>query len=351
VVLAISLAAKERYSLFHSATVKLTTWYLCLAMAISVLFSAVVYHIGANEIARSINIQSARIYNQFPVFDNSPLLKPGSDIASSDHDLLLRLVVMNVIVLLLAGAASYWLAKRTLEPIEEAHEQQKHFTADVSHELRTPLTALKMESEVALMSPNISVKELKATLQSNLEEANKLERLINNILRLTRLEADELRQNFIAVSSQVVVDSAIKETKMLASEHHIDIEEKVIDNVFYGDLDSVTQLMVIVIDNAIKYSGDSSKIKLEAHKKDNRAVFKITDYGVGIDHEALQHIFDRFYRAEGSRNKGQSLEGYGLGLSIAKMIADIHDAIITVSSEIGKGTEVEISFPIHSELT
>src|SRR5206468_328883 len=95
-----------------------------------------------------------------------------------------------------SGFASYGLARRTLRPIEESHEQQKRFTADVSHELRTPLTALKMSSEVALMDAAASKPALREALQSNLEEADKLELLINNLLRLTRLEATELQQTF-----------------------------------------------------------------------------------------------------------------------------------------------------------
>ena len=166
--------------MFRSATLRLTAWYLGLVMFISLLFSFVVYHIGTNEIARSLHLQSARIYSQFPIFDNNDLIHPRPYIANSDHDLLFRLFILNIVVLVLAGLASYWLAKRTLEPIEEAHEQQKRFTSDVSHELRTPLTALKMESEVALLNPKASSKELKGTLHSNLEEIDKLESLINN---------------------------------------------------------------------------------------------------------------------------------------------------------------------------
>lgn len=332
--------------MFRSATFKLTAWYLCLVMAISLLFSIVVYHIGSGEIARGIHLQSERIYSQFPVFDDNPILHPTSDIATSDHDLLLRLVFLNIVVFLLAGIASYLLARRTLEPIEEAHEQQKRFTSDVSHELRTPLTALRMESEVALMSPNISTKELKATLKSNLEETAKLERLINNILRLTRLEADELRQNFGVLSSQQVSEEAVKQVSALAKDRDVTIEQNITDQSFSGDQDSIIQLLVIILDNAIKYSGSGSTVKIEAHKKDTNIVFRVIDHGIGISHEALEHIFDRFYRAESSRNKQSNYEGYGLGLSIAKMIADVHDGVITVISQPDKGTEVEIRLPI-----
>ena len=111
-----------------------------------------------------------------------------------------------------------------------------------------------------------------------------------------------------------------------------------------GDEDSVTQLLVILLDNAIKYSSTGSNVKIGALVGDGKLVFKVKDNGSGISREALDHIFDRFYREEDSRNKQSEKEGYGLGLSIAKMIADVHDAVITVRSQIGEGTEVEVSF-------
>jgi hypothetical protein len=316
-------------------------------MAISLIFSAVLYNIGTNQIAQTIHTQSERIYNKFPIFENNTVLHPNLDIADSDHALLVRLALLNLVVFALAALVSYWLARITLEPIEEAHEQQKRFTSDVSHELRTPLTALKMESEVALLNDKPTVKELKETLKSNLEEAQKLEHLINNILRLSRLEANELRQNFGTISSKKVVDEAVKEIKSPAKQRGIEIKKDISDFNFIGDQDSITQMLVIFLDNAIKYSGQSKSVNLSVQVEDNQAVFKVKDHGIGIKKESLNNIFDRFYREESSRYKGDNGHSYGLGLSIAKMIADIHNAVITVTSQEGKGTEVKVTFPIN----
>lgn len=335
--------------MFRSATFKLTAYYLAIVMTISLLFSIVVYAIGTNEIASGIQIQSARIYRQFPVFYNNPILHPSQDIDTSDHYLLLKLVFLNIIVFIVAGLASYLLAKRTLNPIQEAHEQQKRFTSDVSHELRTPLTALKMESEVALINPDITIKELKSTIKSNLEEVTKLEALINNILRLSRLEADELRQNFGIISTKQVIDEAVKQVSRQAKQRNIKLEEKVVDLPFKADFSSISQLIVILLDNAIKYSSDSSNVKITVHKTNEDISFKVADHGIGISEESLKHIFDRFYRSEGSRSKVDNKEGYGLGLSIAKMIADIHNGEIIVASQLAKGTEVEVRLPINQD--
>jgi two-component system sensor histidine kinase CiaH len=331
--------------MFRSATFKLTMWYLAIVMAISLVFSVVLYHVATGELDRGLHNESVRISRQFPVFQGDPLLRPGQDYSSGAHRILLQLVSFNVIVLLGAGWASYWLARRTLRPIEEAHEQQKRFTADVSHELRTPLTALRMESEVALMNPKNGKAELRGTLTSNLEEVTKLETLINNLLRLTRLEAGELEQQFEELDSQAVVRDAIEQVEKQAAERQVAITTDVKPAQLLGDRTSLEQLLVILLDNAIKYSSSGSEISLTSKLDDQRVVFEVKDHGAGIERDTLEHIFDRFYRGQNtSRNKSQT-EGYGLGLSIAKMIADVHKGTITVSSRAGQGTTAIVSLP------
>ena len=115
--------------MFRSATFKLTMWYLTIVMVISLGFSLALYNVATHELNRGLNNETQRIYNRFPVFEGNPLLRPGADYDSGAHRILLRLVGFNLIVLVGAGWASYWLARRTFEPIEEAHEQQKRFGA------------------------------------------------------------------------------------------------------------------------------------------------------------------------------------------------------------------------------
>ena len=333
--------------MFKSATFKLTVWYLCLVMAVSLIFSTVVYQVGSSEIARSLHTQSQRIYRQFPVLNKIRILRPNKDIDAGDHLLLLRLILINIIVFVLAGLASYLLAKRTLEPIEQAHEQQKRFTSDVSHELRTPLTALKMTSEVALINPKASTKDLRLALKSNLEESAKLEGLINNILKLSRMESSELKQGFTKISPSQLIEAAIKQTEPKAKHRKVHIESSnILNRSFFGDSASLTELLVILLDNAIKYSKSGSSVKIETAVRDNKLIISVADQGIGISGVALEHIFDRFYQEDTSRSKPLDREGYGLGLSIAKMIADVHDASITVKSQLDKGTTVEVDLPL-----
>jgi len=331
--------------MFRSATFKLTMWYLALVMTISVVFSVVLYHVATAELARGLYRETQRIFTQFPVFDNNPMLRSSPYLSNGAHRILLRLIGFNIIVLFGAGFASYWLARRTLMPIEQAHEQQMRFTADVSHELRTPLTALRMESEVALMSKATSREELRKTLESNLEEASKLEKLINNLLRLTRLEADELQQNFTQLQASDVIRKASEQVQKLADAHNITLKQTVQETTLFGDQDSLVQLLVILLDNAIKYSPHGATVTLSAHPEADQTVLSVTDTGIGIEPQALDHVFDRFYRADNSRTKAADAEGFGLGLSIAKMIADVHHGTITLSSLVGQGTAATIRLP------
>jgi two-component system sensor histidine kinase CiaH len=332
--------------MFRSATFKLTMWYLAIVMTISIIFSFALYNVTTGELDRGLNRETQRIDLQYPVFENDPNLQHMEPDTSADaRRILLRLLSLNLIVLVGAGFSSYWLARRTLEPIEAAHEQQKRFTSDVSHELRTPLTALRMESEVALLHNKTSAAELRKTLKSNLEEVTKLDTLINNLLRLTQLEADELQQHFQPVSSKDVLEAGIEEVAKNAAARNITINKTIDDATLWGDRESLIQIIVILLDNAIKYSPEGKTVSLSSTTQSDEVIWRISDEGKGIEPYALEHVFDRFYRADSSRAKSVS-EGYGLGLSIAKMIADIHEGNITLKSRVGHGTTAIVLLPI-----
>ncbi len=334
--------------MFRSATFKLTMWYLAIVMIISLCFSMVLYNVATNELDRGLRNETKRLYDKYPsIIEGTPTLRPGEDYDDGAHRIFLRLALFNLIVLVGAGFSGYWLARRTLRPIEQAHEQQKRFTADVSHELRTPLTALRMESEVALMNKKTGANDLRKTIGSNLEEVTKLEALVNNLLRLAHLETDELRSNFTPVDGQAVVKTALKRVGQVASSRHISMKSKMEDLPLEGDKNSLVQLVVILLDNAIKYSPDNSVVEVETRIADKKAVISVKDRGRGIDPIALEHVFDRFYRADKSRAKGGDMpEGYGLGLSIAKMIADLHDGSIRLESRAKEGTTATVTLPL-----
>lgn len=332
--------------MFKNATFRLTTSYLVIVMVISLGFSMAVYHFATNELSYGLNNQTQRIFRQFPVFTNNPYLRVrDNDVSLGAHHIFLQLAYFNLLVLVGAGLISYWLARMTLEPIEAAHNRQKRFTADASHELRTPLTSLKMNSEVALLDKAANKAELQAALKSNLEDAERMERLINNLLRLTRLEDDSLAASFADVPTQALIESALSQVATAAKAKNITIDTTANDQIVHGDQDSLVQLLVILLDNAIKYSPAKSTVSITSSHEDRAYVLHIADQGQGIAPDALPHVFDRFYRQDNARTISEEQDGYGLGLSIAKLIADRNHAMVTLTSKPGKGTTATVTLP------
>ncbi len=332
--------------MFKSVYLKLTLWYMTIVMAISIMFSFFLYNVVSGELSDGLRRQSARIYNQYPVFHTEAILHPNQDLRISDHAIVIRIIFFNIVVLISAGFASYLLARRTLRPIEESHHQQKLFTANVSHELRTPLTAIRMEDEVVLLNKNHTKEELTETIKSNLEEVGKIESLINNILKLTKLENNELQAEFKSTSLIETINQSIDNLKQQAINKSITIDfEPIADLKINANKESIVQLFVILLDNAIKYSSNKGVVEVEFSRSDKKqAVVTIKDFGIGIKKDLLPFIFNRFYQADLSRN--QKSEGYGLGLSIAKTITDLHNGSIEVKSKEGQGTTIKVYLPL-----
>jgi len=228
-------------------------------------------------------------------------------------------------------------------------EAQNRFTADASHELRTPLTAMRTEIEVAIRDKKMNLLEARELLNSNLEEISKLEVLSSALLKLAKNDGQIAKEFSKVVVSDVIIE-AYEKVESLAREKEIKIEchpelgSGSLPNVsILGDRQSLTELFVILLDNAIKYSPKNSKIKIVVLEDSKDVSIKISDSGIGIKASDLPHIFDRFYRADHSRNKDK-VDGYGLGLSIAKQIVDFHGGNIKAESKAGKGTNFVVKF-------
>jgi signal transduction histidine kinase len=330
----------------------LTIWYTLIITLVGVLFSVVLYNVSLRELDDRLHRQQIDFgYMPAPNSSNpSPLGKEVNKEFDTQHnegahDLFVDLLYFNAIVLIATGSASYLLAKRTLEPIEEAHEAQKRFTADASHELRTPLTAMKAEIEVALRAKDKHLDDVVGLLGSNLEEVDKLHGLVEALLEIARYHEDGSPRAFTECNLQTIVEEAQKRVSRTAEQHEIDFEVETEKATVMGDEASLVELIVIFLDNAIKYSLDKSKVHIGLSKQGHHAIVTVYDHGAGIDRNALPHIFERFYRAEQSRSKDKTT-GFGLGLSLAKLIADRHHARINVESELGKGTLVHVTLPL-----
>lgn len=342
---------------FKSATLKLTLFYVLIAMAVSIVFSVAIFDISSGEIERGLGRQ-AMVFRNIPLNNFKNINVP--DLEKSRFDLLsestnrLRnnLIYYNLLILILSTGAGYFLAKKTLRPLEETMEAQSRFTADASHELRTPITAMRTEIEVALRDKKFNFEMAKNLLESNLEETSKLESLSSALLKLSRYEND-VKKAFNNVSISEIIIESYEKIESLATRKSIEFDTDLYssdkdkknkdDLLVNGDKQSLVDLFVILLDNAIKYSPEKSTINISVSKNDGHILVKIKDQGVGIKACDLPHIFDRFYRADNSRNK-EKVDGYGLGLSIAKNIVDLYSGKISVDSKPGKGTEFIVKF-------
>lgn len=333
----------------HRDSLRLATLYLAIMMAISVFFSVVIYQISVEEFRSSYHYPS-RVQprptdpESFLEDFQSRLYEEGEhEFLTAKDKVLQRLIFINFFILISGGMLSYYLALKTLKPIEEAHEAQNRFTADASHELRTPITAMMTENEVTLMSPKLTLAEARKQLQSNNEELQKLSSLSDGLLRLARLENNGLEKH--PVKTNEFITSAIKRSKTLAKNKNIRIVfEPKTEVSIPGDRESLEETIFILLDNAVKYSPAKSLVSVKAFDRSKSVLIQVTDAGPGIKPDELPHIFERFYRADQSRSK-QSTQGYGLGLAIAKNIVELHDGNISASSQKGIGTTFSISLP------
>ncbi len=322
--------------MFQSATLKLTAWYLAILMTISITFSIVIYQLNFREVSSRLeNLQHSLLDNSIYLFPDStgnPRISYGPDSPLSvqsrqaSGQMTLSLIYINLVILVAGGLGSYFLARRTLRPIEESHEAQSRFTSDASHELRTPLAAMKAELEVSLRDPKLSQAESRELLESNLEEVNKLIRLSEMLLQLSRLDHDKLER--VPVDIVPILNEKMKLYKNEIKRFDITSRKKAVAN---ANEPAISELMGILIDNALKYSPKGSKITIRVFEKRGMIGFEIHNTGDPIPEEKLPKLFDRFFRADVSRTNS-SENGYGLGLSIAKKIIDVHHGDLQVSS-------------------
>lgn len=332
--------------MFRKAIVRLTATYLSIIMVISIFFSINIYTLATHELDRGYGKRSELINNAPPdlpsYFKRQLLENTDKLINEARSKVAFTLILTNFGVLIVGGYVSFILARRSLQPIEEAHAALERFTADASHELRTPIAAMKSEIEVALMQPIISSEEAKKLLQSNLEELDILTRLSDNLLKLARLD----NQN-IEISKQLlepIIQSAIDRLLPLAEKKNILIENKVSETLYANtNQNNLSEVIIIILDNAIKYSPEKSTIIITSGKENKNPEITISDQGKGICKKDLPHIFDRFYQTDSSRSS-QFKNGHGLGLSIAKQLMQKLGGDIKATSTVGKGSKFTINF-------
>lgn len=326
-----------------SVTGRLALTYLAIIMLMSIAFSVVFYRTSSSELSR--HLPTVAFYGD----RLDPDIRQGVDqflrerINEGRHELLLRLVLLNLLALVAGGVLSYFMAIRTLKPVEDAMEAQSQFISDASHELRTPLTAIQTSNEVALRKPKLTLAEAKHTLAQNTEDIIRLRQLTDGLLRLAK--KDKVTTIPKPISLQEVVAEAMNQIVSAAQAKQITVNDTVSNTEVLSDQQGLVQVVVNLLDNAVKYSDVKATIELNSSTKGRFAYLHIKDSGMGIRATDLPHIFKRFYRTDRSRSK-EKRDGYGLGLSIADELVKQYNGEILVKSTPDEGSTFTVKLPL-----
>lgn len=319
-------ATASEHKVFFWARLKLTGVYVLIVAVIVIGFSLYLYQSLAQNLGDTVEGDFASSESQQHFFEHA--------LASFENDLLL----VDIIIVICTGALGYALAGYTLRPIQRALEAQQAFSEKASHELRTPLAVMRNDMEVLLRNPSPTKELMQAALRSNIEEIDHLTAMTKDLLTLAR------SQNGITAASEKIdlADMArgvVEKMRPLFRKKGITIRvaaEK--PAVVIGRTGELARVLTNLLQNAIGHTPSGGSIAVEVRAEDSYALMRVSDTGVGIDPKDLPHVFERFYKGEGT-------EGSGLGLSIVKELIARHGGEISIESEKGKGTRATIRLP------
>ena len=252
-----------------------------------------------------------------------------------------RLFSMSSIIIITSIVASYILSKKTLKPIIIAWERQTEFVQNAAHELRTPLTIIQAKQQLLLKEPESKIIDKSEDISLTINETRRLTKLVKELMVLAMADSNQLdikreNKNIDELIKDVVIPY-VKYAKMQNKELKVELNCNKEINI---DINKITQLMVILLDNAIKYTKEGEIIEVKTHCKDGKCTIEVLDTGIGINDEQKKHIFERFYRADKARTRETG--GTGLGLAIAQTIVKAHGGTIKVYNNEPKGTKFVI---------
>ena len=306
---------------------RLALSYLAVIMTLSLVFSVIIYAVTSTQLNRELPPddhikQSADIEDQF----HHRLERRDNE---TREMVVISLIALNGVMLAFGYWLSLVLARRTLAPIERSIEQQAQFVSNASHELRTPLAALLLSNEIAMRKRVLTDEKARQVLSQNVEEIKKLTNLSNSLLDLAKSEKEVIRQY-----------SQVAKAKQVKIFHDIPDGQKVTLQV-----NAARQILSILVDNAIKYAPQKvGEVKIWVRLNKNSVEFIVKDNGPGISSNDQKHIFERFYRADAARTRTDA-SGYGLGLAIAKTLADRCGYTIRIKSKPSAGAEFILVIP------
>lgn len=233
--------------------------------------------------------------------------------------------------------------------LETSFRQIRQFSSDASHELRTPLTVMKGETELALRRPR-EAKDYTVVLESNLEEIDRMTRIVDELLFLSRADMGEVKMERLPVKLESLLEDVHRQASLLGQERNVQVAlGMVTPATVLGDELRLRELFLNLLDNAVKYSKSGGSVELTLYTENGQAKVLITDHGIGISRDDQAKIFDRFYRTDDART--HTKKGTGLGLAICAWIVESHHGLIHVESEVGKGSTFTVTLPLSSSMS
>ncbi len=254
------------------------------------------------------------------------------------------IIIFSIVFIVLSISASYILSKKMMQPIILSWKKQAEFVENASHELRTPLTIIQNKLELLLTSPQEKIANKFENIALSLSETRRLSKLTSDLLTLARADSAETQ----LVKQTIHVDTFVKNV----CAPYIEIAESQdkhlwlqlnCDMKMEADEVRLHQLLVILLDNALKYTGENDSIGVKTYEEDHKIIFEVSDTGIGIKEENMKYIFDRFYREDRARSRETG--GVGLGLSIAHWIVKQHEGTIKATQNKNKGTTFKVKLP------
>lgn len=228
--------------------------------------------------------------------------------------------------------------------LDTSFRQIRQFTSDASHELRTPLTVMKGETELVLRRPR-ALEDYQSVLESNLEEIDRMTRIVEELLFLSRADMGEVKMESKPVFLETLVEDIHRQAPLLGQDRNIEVVlGTVMPALVQGDELRLRELLLNLVENAVKYSHPGGKVEIGLVTVGQEAILSVTDQGIGIGSEDHTRIFNRFFRTDGARN--HTKKGTGLGLAICAWIAELHKGRISVKSAVGQGSTFTVTLPL-----
>lgn len=254
------------------------------------------------------------------------------------------IILCSALFILLSISASYILSRKMMKPIIRSWDKQVEFVENASHELRTPLTVIQNKLELLQTMPEKRIIDTFENIALSLSETRRLSRMTADLLTLARADSTETQLEKQTIELDEFVDNVCGPYKEIAELSEKSMQLRLQSRTrLKADPERLHQLLVILLDNALKYTGEHDSIAISTYAKENKAFIEVSDTGIGISEEGLSRIFDRFYREDRARSREQG--GSGLGLSIAQWIVHSHHGTIQALHNEPKGVIFRIRLP------